>query len=96
MPDPGVTDPTEFQYYTARHGLRFDSYSKPRTQQQLQSDVNKAHDNLRKLIREKDTLQHRLRNANLKIWILVGAVTGEFAILGMLAKLLFSVVTRTR
>jgi hypothetical protein len=94
MPEPNVQQPVEFQYYVARNGIHAD-YKKPRTQDQLQSDINVAHDHLRKLLREKDgitrqlsTARHSLRNANLKIWILILALTGQAAIIGWLIAVL--------
>jgi hypothetical protein len=90
MAEPNIQSPLEFQYYVARHGIH-SGYDKPRSIDQLQADMNVAHDNLKKLVREKDWMQrllqstqHRLDVASWKIWALGIIVTGEGAVIGWL------------
>jgi hypothetical protein len=94
MPEDGVQNPTEFQYYVTRHGVRSD-YSK-RTPEQLVRDVNVLHDFTRKLVREKDSISKQLRRAQRrldvagwKLWALGIVVTGEGAVIGWLVKAFF-------
>ena len=87
--DPEVQQPTEFEDYIAQHGIVTD-YSK-RSNAQLIKDVNKLHEFLRKLLREKDVINERLSAALEKlhwevIWrrILTAAVLGQWAVIGVL------------
>ena len=98
MRETEVHGPQEFQYYVTHDGQHYD-YSKPRSQGQLQADINVAHDNLKKLVVEKDRLntrlaaaQHRLRNANLKIWFLGFLVMGQGAVLGWIVKVVLPLI----
>jgi hypothetical protein len=58
MPDPAALDPTSYQYYAERNPPSY-WYEKPRTLQQLQLDLNKAHDNLRTQVRVNDVLRRQ-------------------------------------
>src|SRR6266567_2243670 len=87
--DPEIQQPTEFEYYIAQHG-RVTDYSK-RSNAQLIKDVNKLHEFLRKLLREKDIINEKLAHAIEKlhwevIWrrILTAAVLGQWAVIGVL------------
>jgi hypothetical protein len=93
MPDPEVQTPPEFQYYVERHGIRYD-YSKPRTQMQLQQDVNVLHDFTKKLLTEKDRMKRvaeltQITVRNQRIWtrVLTAAVVAQFAVLIELLKI---------
>ena len=86
MPDPEVQNSTEFSYYIQRKGIRYD-YSR-RSPEQLVEDVNRAHDFLRKLVREKDGMQRKLDRQWLWIKVLGASVAGAWALVVALVALL--------
>jgi hypothetical protein len=67
MPDPDVLEPVSFRYYSMRHPPSggWQGYDKPRGPYQLQADLNVAHDNIKKLVREKDLFKQYM-DAQLK------------------------------
>ena len=75
-------------YYVHRSDVRRD-YNQA-TREELIRDVNTCHDFTRKLVHDKDVLAHHLRNARWYIRGLAAVVTAEFAVIGLLAKLVFS------
>lgn len=85
--------PAEFQFYVQRRGVKeFPSYSEPRTIVQLQHDLNKAHDNLKRQVRINTSINTKLSNSDTalrweRIWrrILTGAIAVEFGLIGWLA-----------
>ena len=65
MPDPAVAQPHESEfhrYYQGGHppAEGWPSYHKQRSPEQVQQDVNRAHDNIKKLIRADDGLRYEL------------------------------------
>ncbi len=60
MPDPEIQTPPEFQFYVQKHGLRYRPYTEKRTLDQLQLDLNKAHDNLKKQVGINTNLNRQL------------------------------------
>jgi hypothetical protein len=85
--------PPDFQFYVQRNGVtEFPSYSEPRSIVQLQHDLNKAHDNLKRQVRINTTINKKLTNAENAlrweiIWrrILTSAIAVAFALIGWLA-----------
>lgn len=84
MPDPEIQEPTEFQYYVQREGIRRD-YSRP-SHQELIRDVNVLHGFMKNLVREKDRMQETVASQRTKIWILTATVAAEFTVIGWLVK----------
>jgi hypothetical protein len=60
MPEPEIQTPAEFQFYAQQHGTRYQPYTAKRTMDQLQADLNKAHDNLKKQVGINTKLNTRL------------------------------------
>ena len=90
--DPEIQTPPEFQFYVERHGVReFPPYTEKRTLPQLQLDLNKAHDNLKKQVHINTRINAQLTRTERtlgweRIWrrILTAANVVEFAIIGWL------------
>jgi hypothetical protein len=87
--EPNVQTQGDFQYYVTRHGVS-SNYGQ-RTHEQLIGDVNVLHDFTRKLVKEKNQMQHALtkaetqvRWANFRIWALTLALATEGSIIGWL------------
>jgi ABC-type nickel/cobalt efflux system permease component RcnA len=80
----GQDDP-EFKYY--QPSARTRDYSRPPTQEELTHDLNKAHDNIKHLVRDNDRL-HKNQHWQ-RIWtkILSAGVVGSWAVILMLLKL---------
>jgi len=60
MKHPEIQTPSEFQFYVQQHGTRYQPYTEKRTMEQLQADLNKAHDNLKKQVVINTKLNTRL------------------------------------
>jgi hypothetical protein len=89
MPDPEIQTPAEFQFYVQQNGVRSTRREFERGSiQGLEKSLSKAHDNLQTQVGINTRLyvslaraQKRLDWANLKMWILAGALGAEGAVL---------------
>jgi hypothetical protein len=86
MSAPDVQDSTEFSYYVTREGIRHDYAN--RSAKDLAYDVTKAHDNIRKLVGEKDRMQRKLGEQWIWIKVLTAAVVGAWGLVLVLVGLL--------
>ena len=92
MPDPEVQTSPEFEFYVQQHGVKhFPPYTEKRTLPQLQLDLNKAHDNLKKQVHINTQINVQLTKTErtlgwVRIWsrILTAATLVEFGIIGWL------------
>ena len=91
--NPDVDQPVEFHYRGARGESKFPSYAQPRSLPQLQSDLNLAHDNLKRQVKINDwnsralaAAKRRLDVAGWKIWALMLVLAGQGAVIGWLVK----------
>lgn len=92
MQDPEIQTPPDFQFYVQRHGVQqFPPYTEKRALPQLQLDLNKAHDNLKKQVHINTRINAQLTAALHtlgweRIWrrILTAAIVVQFGIIGWL------------
>lgn len=69
----------EFEYY--RPSAQRRDYLKPAHPGQVTRDLNKAHDNLKNLVKEKDLLRHKVGMQRIWIRVLTAAVLAQWGIL---------------
>jgi hypothetical protein len=74
-----------FRYYEPQPKRR--DYTKPPSPNQLTTDLNTAHDNIKKLVKEKDALRHQYRLQKIWIRILTAAVIAQWAVMLALGNL---------
>lgn len=91
MRNPEIQEPTEFQYYVAREGIRKD-WNHP-SEAELVESLNNLHRFTRNLVTEKERIQESLHAAErglewakYKIWTLGLFLAGEGAVIGWLVK----------
>ncbi len=75
------------EYYKPGAGPRRD-YTRIPTPDEVTRDLNKAHDNIKKLVSEKDQLRHRLNWCRIWTKVLTAAVAAQWAVILTLLKLL--------
>lgn len=91
MRNPEIQDPTEFQYYVQKNGIR-SNWEHP-SEADLVRSLNTLHQFTRQLVTEKERIQEslagsqrKLGTADLKIWILMLALGAQTAVIGWLVK----------
>ena len=82
-------DAKQFEYYRESHPPKLSDY-KHRTAEQLAKDVSVAHDNMRKMVVEKDLMRSEFIRSqrNFRWWkkAFIWALLATWAIIGLLFK----------